>query len=553
MARMIPAYPDADTPGSERRVFECLSVALPDRWTVFHARRFTLPSRHGEPTRELELDFLVLAADRGLLGIEVKGGAVGRDADGWYSVAHDKTVHRIKDPGHQVQHTTHAIADYLRHHPRFAGKAQPAFGWSVCFPDGHAPRDLGPDLPRAAVLDAADLEAPWTAINRVLDATLGTGTAFGGETMIALTDVLAPRFSVTPSLSVNVAHAEASLVRLTTEQMRILDYLAFSPRLGITGAAGTGKTLVAMERAARLAAEGQRVLLLCFNKGLAQHLRQRARGFTVSTFHSYCRDCVERAGIAALTLPGDAEALQRFYNETAPQQLLEALPRLPDERYDAVIVDEGQDFAELWWVAIEELLRDRAASSLWVFYDPKQDIFGRDGLHSLRLQPAELPYVCRNSEAIARFSHAFIGSEPRLLPGTPPGTQVETVCCDTVDDMREAVRKALHRLGTAERFAAERIVVLSPRSAQRSQLCGRTFGNFRLVESPTTAGEIRYASLQSFKGLETDALIVAEVDRSHQTSSPTNLYVATSRAKHVLVFVEFVPAARPEGTGPAPV
>jgi hypothetical protein len=66
MARMIPSQPDADTPGSERRVFDCLSVALPDRWTVFHARRFTLPSRHGEPTRELELDFLVLAPDRGL-------------------------------------------------------------------------------------------------------------------------------------------------------------------------------------------------------------------------------------------------------------------------------------------------------------------------------------------------------------------------------------------------------------------------------------------------------------------------------------------------------
>ena len=123
---------------------------------MFHARRFTLPSRHGEPTRELEIDFLVLAPDRGLLGIGVKGGAVGRDANGWYSVAHDKTPHRIKDPGHQVQHTTHVIADYLRHHPRFAGKVQPAFGWPVCFPNGHAPRNLGPDLPRAVVLDGAD-------------------------------------------------------------------------------------------------------------------------------------------------------------------------------------------------------------------------------------------------------------------------------------------------------------------------------------------------------------------------------------------------------------
>ena len=79
----------------------------------------------------------------------------------------------------------------------------------MCFPDGRAPRDLGPDLPRAAVLDGADLEAPWTSITRVLDATLGTGTALSAETMAALTDVLAPRFSVTPSLSADSPQSRA--------------------------------------------------------------------------------------------------------------------------------------------------------------------------------------------------------------------------------------------------------------------------------------------------------------------------------------------------------
>jgi hypothetical protein len=359
--------------------------------------------------------------------------------------------------------------------------------------------------------------------------------------MTALADLLAPRFSVTPSLSANVAHSEASLVRLTAEQMRILDYLAFSPRLGITGAAGTGKTLVAMERAARLAAEGQRVLLLCFNKGLAQHLRQRARGFTVSTFHSYCRDCVERAGIAAPTLPDDPEALQRFYNETAPQQLLEALPRLPDERYDAVIVDEGQDFYELWWMAVLKMLRHPETGVLWVFYDPRQDIFGTGtALGSLGLHPATLSFNCRNTAQIARYAYGLVGAAPKLRPGTPEGAAVliEHVASDA--EMVDAVRKTLHRLVTGG-LPSSRIMVLSPLGTKKSAVWkAGTLGNLTLVEFPAAPGpnQVPFATLQRFKGLEADAVVLCDVDRSHVNIKGEHLYVAASRAKHVLVVIE---------------
>lgn len=544
MARMIPSQPDPDTPGSERRVFECLADALPHGWVVFHSRRFTVPARPGHLPAEHELDFLVVSPDRGLLGIEVKGGTVGRDTDGWYSVDRHGETHRVRDPGAQVQHSIHRVADYLRQHPRLAHREPPAFGWCVCLPDGRAPRDLGPGLPRARVLDAEDLASPWSAVNRVLASALGEGSALDAGTIAAIVEALAPTFRVTPSLASLVAQSEAALVRLTEEQLRVLDYFSAAPRVGITGAAGTGKTIVAMERASRLAAEGLRVLLLCYNKALGDHLARRARGFRVSTFHAFCRDMAEQAGIAT-SLPADPEQLRQFYEVTAPQHLMNALSRIPGERFDAVIVDEGQDFAEMWWVAIEDLLRDRRSSSLWVFYDPRQDIFGRDGLRALDLSPVELTFNCRNTEAIAVFAHHFVGSAPRLFPQTPRGCEVETVACASQDAMRQGVRRAIHRLATA-RFDASRIVVLSPRNPNRSQLAGHVYGNYRLAESPSAPNEVRLASLQSFKGLETDALILAEVDRAHVASSPMNLYVAASRAKHVLVFLEYAPGALAE-------
>ena len=75
MAQVFPSVPDTGTPASERKVFEQLAVGLPHDWRVFHSRRLTIPSRGQAPARECELDFLVIDPSRGLLGIEVKGGA----------------------------------------------------------------------------------------------------------------------------------------------------------------------------------------------------------------------------------------------------------------------------------------------------------------------------------------------------------------------------------------------------------------------------------------------------------------------------------------------
>src|SRR5262249_30385685 len=148
----------------------------------------------------------------------------------------------------------------------------------------------------------------------------------------------------------------ATLVRLTDEQIRVLDSLGEIRRLGIKGAAGTGKTLVAIQKARREAGNGRRVLVLCFNRYLADYLAERAEGFTVKTFHSLCRDLAKAAGIPFD--PSKAEDEPGFWANEAPGKLLEALDVYPDERYDVVIVDEGQDFREYWWIAIEKLLRD---------------------------------------------------------------------------------------------------------------------------------------------------------------------------------------------------
>ena len=75
----------------------------------------------------------------------------------------------------------------------------------------------------------------------------------------------------------------------------------------VLGVAGSGKTLIAAEKARRLAAQGFDVLLTCFNRPLAEHLAGtigRTPGVTVSTFH----------GLAAAHMQAYADAFCWRYN-----------------------------------------------------------------------------------------------------------------------------------------------------------------------------------------------------------------------------------------------
>jgi DNA helicase IV len=96
----------------------------------------------------------------------------------------------------------------------------------------------------------------------------------------------------------------------------------------------------------------------------------------------------------------------------------------------------------------------------------------------------------------------------------------------------------LHRLLVDERLRTTDLVVLSPRSSGKSAVfAAKRFGNIQLVEwtAEPLPNTVRFATPQRFKGLEANAVVLCEVDRQHTSSSPANLYVAASRARHLLV------------------
>src|SRR6266540_994560 len=170
-------------------------------------------------------------------------------------------------------------------------------------------------------------------------------------------------------LAVRFGEEDREIVELTSDQAWILSFVAHRKRAAVTGPAGAGKTLLAVQLSKRLAAEGLRTLLTCFSRRLGQYLRastEGVEGVDVGTFHDLCVRMAKEAGFA---LPERSGQLDSDLLERELPELLERAARTLGPRYDAIVVDEAQDFRERWWPALLALHRDPDDGMFYLFAD----------------------------------------------------------------------------------------------------------------------------------------------------------------------------------------
>jgi len=541
MARVIVST--LDSPLSEQRLVDALKEQLPDRFVLLPALRFLRPASGPHPAHEGDADVLVLDPDRGFIVIEVKGGGVGRDDGGWHSIDQFGHRHEIKDPGKLAQNAAHAITETLRGHREFRlPNRSPAFGWGVCFTDISTDgTDLGAALPGTVIIDSGTMRYCAESVEAIFTMFQREPAPLSASQRKAFVDILAPELHLVPTLRSRVADEESRFVRLTDEQASLLGVMSGNRRLVVTGGAGTGKTILAREKARRLAAEGKRTLMLCFNRTLAQRVAEDADGYEASNFHEVCMSLAEKAGLPR-EVPVDPALAPAFWDSTAPEMLIDALAALPDERWDAIVVDEGQDFRAHWWIAVLELLRDPKQGTLWVFQDPNQNIYGGELSHLEGFAAASLNRNCRSTKRIAEYASGLVGEALEMPAAAPEGVPVETIECADERAMADAGRRAVHRLVSQEGLACEDVQLLTTHRVEASAVwkAGR-LGNFELVKFPAVAGpgQVSISTLHSFKGLEAAAVIVCDVRDGEAMSSAKHLYVATSRAKHALVVLRY--------------
>jgi hypothetical protein len=326
----------------------------------------------------------------------------------------------------------------------------------------------------------------------------------------------------------------------------------------VLGGAGTGKTMLAIAKASQLADEGFQTLLVCFNSGLARVLADETSAVTkrtgrldVTTFHRLAEDLGRTAG----TLPPKPDPV-------TPEWLAEALPGCLDDsigilgpRYEAIVIDEGQDFDSGWLVSLEGLLHGGHDDVLHVFHDPAQAILRDDQTADLGLAEFTLDLNCRNPQPIHALCAPLAKAGLAVQALRPDGRPPEFIRADVDAEAIEALDVVLHRLVAEEGIAPGSIAVLTGLGLEKSAVWAhRRYGNHALWNGAAgddghllglAATDIREAppdvvlceSIRRFTGLERPVVVLLEVPRDDPERLDRLLYIGMSRARDHLVLI----------------
>ena len=183
----------------------------------------------------------------------------------------------------------------------------------------------------------------------------------------------------------------------------------------------------------------------------------------VSTFHGVCGYFAKEAGISTEGYAQD----QKWYDETLAELLVQAIDKVED-RFDAVIVDEGQDFRDNWWLPLDALLRNDETGIFYMFYDENQRIYSRESGIPIEAEPFPLTENCRNTQKVHALLTNYSKPQYQTTCLGPEGHQPEII--PVADEKTPgALLKILQRLVQEDGVKTSEIILLTPRSKQTSQ------------------------------------------------------------------------------------
>jgi hypothetical protein len=511
---LIPPTPEFRS-SAEETVWRRLKAQLPPE--AFLAANLALQSHEDR----YEADLVVGLPGQGFVVIEVKGGHVQHTDAGWVQATRDGL--KPIDPAGQADRAKRLLDSYVRRRGWAHGPIR--FEHMVAFPDmDFGPEPLAPDLPRWAVIAAGDLNDAAGKVWDALDKRLTDMQRPGASWVAEIADLIGGRLDPAAALLGTARAREEYCDLLTRDQFAALRFARSNPRLKLVGGPGTGKTWLALEQARTWAVEGKRVLFVCYSIGLSRWLAQAVAAFgdkvaqriDVSTYSAY---------LVGRGVPVPESPDQAWWEVTLPQLAAE----LVEPAYDALVVDEAQDFADSWWPLLLASLRE---SRMLVAGDEQQTVFAnRRGAPDVELHAITLDENVRNTTQIASVFNPLASERMRFRGGEGPPVRFVSCAQESAHDVADSVVEELLERG----HAPGSIAVLTTghrhtyhRQAEEQLQKHGYWDGFWLDD------EVFYGTVMGFKGLERPVVVLA-VDGFHDGVARNVMYAGLSRARDELV------------------
>lgn len=552
MARMIPpVIPASCTSPGEREIFTRLrDEAGTKDWIVLHS----LDIAHHLRRVAGEADFVIIAPGLGVICLEIKACHSLRRANGLWYYGHDPhgdprgPFKQASEAMHSLRQQVIRIEPALSRVPFWSAVMFPYIEFKVTSDEWHPWQVI--DSPRFARQPLASLVI---GILRSVRAHLSSQPSAAWfrdadrlpdqQQSAAISRILRSNFEFSEKAPDRRARQQAEILRFTDEQFVAIDAMEDNDRVLFTGPAGTGKTVLALEAARRASNSGKKVLWLCFNRLLgrwvSQHPAAQCENIVAGTFHQYL------LSVAGIRSPADPD--HSFWKAELPEAAISKLlgGSTDTSRFDLIIADEIQDLLSPPYLDVMDLvLKGGLAGGRWLMFGDfeRQMLYAQDRSQVDELMRARfglfakcsLRVNCRNTPRVATLSHLLGRLSPNYSRVLRPDDGIEPVIdyYATPSQQRKALVNIVERLHR-DSFSGDDIIILSPKAGSHCAAAGVTdkawSGQFVPFEQ-AASGQMRYTTIQSFKGLDSPAIVVTDIEHLASEHFSSLFYVATTRA-----------------------
>ncbi len=529
MAVFIPDVKPEDfnnSPG-EKEVYEALKLLGKD-YTIFYSLSWI---SIGNDRTIGEADFVIFNPRKGIMVIEVKSGEIEYKYGSWIQTNRSSGVKKEIRPYDQARKSQFEIFDRLKKRQKKADFTVPMLCYAVWFPSIEYKRtdDFPAEASPEITFDSKSLLSAQTSIDKAFDFWTDKlhfrPVSLNNYDVKMVMEVMCPYFHAVPKLATSMDEAEQIYFRLTNQQTALLDFLVEQDTAVIHGLAGTGKTVLAIEKAKMLAEQGESVLFLCYNSFLRDSLRENNTIPNV-VFHNAHSLAYEIMGASSKPIDAVLDEFEEFLEEVFDKD---------SWTYKNVIIDEGQDLDDRLLNRLYELVKSKKGC-FYVFYDKNQFIMKNK--QPKWIEDAECRLVlsknCRNTAEIFKTACSIIGRDNisvNEIHGNVPFLRLYS----SEKEMTGIVETFLDKM-KKEEVPAERITILSAAIMDNSFVdINKTYAGYQLSEKRED-GKIHFTTIRKFKGLESDAILIVDASMIGLKNDEEKrlLYVGSSRAKNYL-------------------